>query len=69
MASIYTKLVLDKCKLGSSNPNEGGSAQWRCKGYSGMCARPGGDSRTFVSFGPGSANQSTVRAECMPIAL
>lgn len=42
VASVYTKLDLDKCMLESSNPNEGGSAQWRCKGYNGMCARPGG---------------------------
>lgn len=59
VSSAYTRLDLDKgCKLVASNPNEGGSAEWSCRGYKGMNVRVAeGDLRYFVSYGPNAGNQ------------
>ncbi len=59
VSSLYTSLDLDKCKLVESNPDEGGSAVWDCKGHEGMRVRVAeGDLRFFVSYGPDAAKQT-----------
>lgn len=59
ISSVYTSLKLGKCKLVESNPNEGGSAEWACKGHGGMHVRVAeGDLRFFVSYGPNARNQT-----------
>lgn len=59
ISSAYTKLDLEKgCKLVRSNPDEGGWAEFRCKGYNGMNVRVAeGDLRYFVSYGPNAGKQ------------
>lgn len=58
ISSLYTKLDLKKCRLVASNPNEGGWAEFSCKGHNGISVRVAeGDLRYFVSFGPNAKNQ------------
>ena len=58
VSSLYTSLDLDKCKLVASNANEGGWAEFNCKGLNGMRVRVAeGDLRFFVSYGPNAENQ------------
>ena len=59
ISSRYTSLDLDACKLVASNPDEGGWAEWSCKGHKGMAVRVAeGDLRFFVSFGPNAEKQT-----------
>jgi len=58
ISSLYTKLDLKKCKLVASNADEGGWAEFTCKGYKGMHVRVAeGDLRYFVSYGPNAKKQ------------
>lgn len=67
ISSLYTSLDLDKCKLVQSNPDEGGWAQWTCKGHMGMAVRVAeGDLRFFVSFGPGAEKQTAASQTLAP---
>jgi hypothetical protein len=67
ISSLYTSLNLDKCQLVSSNPNEGGSAVWHCKGHEGMRVRVAeGDLRFFVSYGPDAEKQTAAGQTLAP---
>ena len=67
ITSAYTKLELDKCELVSSNPDEGGSAVWNCKGYDGRRVRVAeGDLRFFVSYGPDAESQKAAHQTLAP---
>ncbi|GBE43260.1 hypothetical protein BMS3Bbin10_01336 [bacterium BMS3Bbin10] len=67
ISSLYTPLDLGKCQLVESNPDEGGSAVWDCKGYKGMRVRVAeGDLRFFVSFGPNAEKQTAASQTLAP---
>jgi hypothetical protein len=67
ISSLYTSLDLDKCRLVSSNPGEGGSAVWHCKGHEGMRVRVAeGDLRFFVSYGPNAEKQTAASQTLIP---
>ena len=67
ISSLFTSLDLKNCKLTASNPNEGGSAVWDCKGYKGMRVRVAeGDLRYFVSYGPGAEKQTAAGQTLAP---
>jgi hypothetical protein len=67
ISSLYTSLDLDKCKLVASNPDEGGSAEFNCKGLNGMRVRVAeGDLRFFVSYGPNAEKQTAANQTLSP---
>jgi len=67
ISSRYTSLDLNACKLVASNPDEGGWAEWSCKGHNGMAVRVAeGDLRFFVSFGPNAEKQTAASQTLSP---